>query len=431
MKKTKELKGITLIALVITIVILLILAGISISALTNQGLFEKAKEAKQKYENAQKNESEILETYLAQMNSITFSNVDKTNTNPEEAMPKGAIVVEGNANNGIVIKDSNDNEWTWVEVPKTVVFKTATKADDYDKIKADLIAYASDYREGATEQQRYWTDEWYAMDGETSISASTVNLSDEKKLLKNGCGLSYDEYNTTYQKMLSSIYTNGGFWISRYEIGDSTATEKNETRTRASGTNGTAVSKQNQIPYNYVTCEQAQTLAKGMSADSSKTSSLLFGIQWDLTCKFLETKTNHITDDIKTNSTSWGNYKNNSLTLYRGKYNIDPREASNIWKPFDEDTENYVTNKQTSSDANYMQSLTTGASEGTNKMNIYDFAGNEWEWTLEHATSDTRYPCAYRGGSFFDIGLVNPVANRVHYMTSSSYSNIGFRSTLY
>ena len=51
MKKTK---GITLIALVITIVILLILAGISISALTNQGLFEKAKEAKQKSEDAQK-----------------------------------------------------------------------------------------------------------------------------------------------------------------------------------------------------------------------------------------------------------------------------------------------------------------------------------------------------------------------------------------
>ena len=103
MKKTKELKGITLIALVITIVILLILAGISISALTNQGLFEKAKEAKQKYENAQKNESEILETYLAQISSITFN---------EAAMPKGAIVIKGDENNGIVIKDSNDNEWT-------------------------------------------------------------------------------------------------------------------------------------------------------------------------------------------------------------------------------------------------------------------------------------------------------------------------------
>lgn len=48
MKKTfKNSKGITLVALVITIIILLILAGISISALTNTGIFQKAKEAKQ------------------------------------------------------------------------------------------------------------------------------------------------------------------------------------------------------------------------------------------------------------------------------------------------------------------------------------------------------------------------------------------------
>ena len=53
-KRYKSTKGITLVALVITIIILLILAGISISTLTNTGIFEKAKEAKQKSENAQK-----------------------------------------------------------------------------------------------------------------------------------------------------------------------------------------------------------------------------------------------------------------------------------------------------------------------------------------------------------------------------------------
>lgn len=46
-------KGITLIALIITIIILLILAGISISAITNKGLFQKAKDAEKNYENAQ------------------------------------------------------------------------------------------------------------------------------------------------------------------------------------------------------------------------------------------------------------------------------------------------------------------------------------------------------------------------------------------
>ena len=86
MKKTKEqkeIKGITLISLVISIIILLILATISIQALTNTGILKKASEAKNAMENAEKEESEMLEKYLAQMNAITFINVDKTKTNPE------------------------------------------------------------------------------------------------------------------------------------------------------------------------------------------------------------------------------------------------------------------------------------------------------------------------------------------------------------
>ena len=68
---TKNSKGITLVALVITIIILLILAGISISALTNQGIFGKAQQAKQEAENAQRNEEAILANYFEQMNVIS------------------------------------------------------------------------------------------------------------------------------------------------------------------------------------------------------------------------------------------------------------------------------------------------------------------------------------------------------------------------
>ena len=53
MRKYKNIEAITLVALVITIIILLILAGISISALTNTGIFQKAKDAKQKFEDAE------------------------------------------------------------------------------------------------------------------------------------------------------------------------------------------------------------------------------------------------------------------------------------------------------------------------------------------------------------------------------------------
>ena len=66
--KKKNIKGITLVALVVTIIILLILAGISISALTQTGLFGKAKQAKDKYGNAQKNENETLENFEDNIN---------------------------------------------------------------------------------------------------------------------------------------------------------------------------------------------------------------------------------------------------------------------------------------------------------------------------------------------------------------------------
>ena len=423
-KRSLNERGITLVSLIITIIILLILAGISIQAIKNQGLFAQVQEAKRRTENAQQQEDEMLEKYLSQINNFVFKNVDKTETDPEAAMPYGAYVIEGNADKGIVIRDSNENEWAWVETPKKTVFTTATNTNDYDNIKADLIEYAKDYR------SKFWTDEWYAISDSTLVTENTDGLTETQKQLNNGCGLTYYEYQTAYKKMLSSIYTYGGFWISRYEIGDSTATINNSIRTSNSGTTGIAVSKINQIPYNYVTCAQAQLLANGMSPDVNKTSSLLFGIQWDLTCKFLEEKSDLTKDDIKSDSTSWGNYKNSSLNLTRGKYNIASDSLESIWKNYNIDTENYVVNLKTLSSENYSQLLTTGASEQTNKLNIYDLAGNEWEWTLENTHVET-HPCAHRGGRYNVSGFQSSVASRDYNPTTLKRSDLSFRVTLY
>lgn len=70
LREIKEMreKGITLVALVITIVILLIFAGISISTLTNTGIFQKAKEAKQKSEEAENEQNKILDEYETELN---------------------------------------------------------------------------------------------------------------------------------------------------------------------------------------------------------------------------------------------------------------------------------------------------------------------------------------------------------------------------
>lgn len=326
-------------------------------------------------------------------------------------IPKGCKVSLASTMNtldeGFVIKDSNDNEWVWIVVPENI-FKTARADTDYDNIKADLIAYAKDYRKGSSTQNLDWDDIWY-----------------------DGCGLTQDEYEKNYKKMLSSVFNNYGFWISRYEIGDSTATASNTTRTSSSGASGKAVSQANMIPYNFVTCSESQMLASKMSPDSSKTSSLLFGIQWDLTCKFLEEYTDLTYDDIATDSTSWGNYKNSSIKLYRGKYNINPGSSTSVWTAYTTNTTNYVTSSQTSNNENYMQLLTTGASKNTRKMNIYDFAGNENEWTLEHATAVINYPCANRGGSYKNIGSGFPIAGRNDDATNDRYDILGFRTAIY
>ena len=75
MKKTNGQKGITLVALVITIIILLILATISIQALTNTGLFAKAQEAKEKSQNAEENQEKTLNEYEDELNKYISGNV--------------------------------------------------------------------------------------------------------------------------------------------------------------------------------------------------------------------------------------------------------------------------------------------------------------------------------------------------------------------
>ncbi|MGN1299590.1 MAG: hypothetical protein ACI4UE_06395 [Candidatus Scatovivens sp.] len=67
MRKTKAQKGITLIALIITIVVLLILAAVTIRAMQGDGIISKAEEAKAKTEQAQAEEEQRLLEYEYQI----------------------------------------------------------------------------------------------------------------------------------------------------------------------------------------------------------------------------------------------------------------------------------------------------------------------------------------------------------------------------
>ena len=340
--------------------------------------------------------------------SIVFENINTADTNPKEALPSNIKeIVENDANKGIVIKDNNDNEWVWVEVPKTTVFSelnidtTSTlTAQNYADIANKMITYAGVYRNGSANQNCTWTDEWY-----------------------DGCGLTQQEYINAYQSMLKYVYNYGGFWIGRYEAGiDGSITDLSKARTSSSsriviGTSPKAISQKDAIPYNYITCSEAQKLANEMTPDNNYRTNLLFGIQWDLTCKFLEVKSDLNVEDINSASGVWGNYANKARRITSD--GAKQTKATNIaWKTI-----------MTSKPALTLL-LSTGASDENKMINIYDFAGNEWECTLEKSDSHGEY-FTIRGGGYFNPDNDNPASYRHNVDSIKNDSDISFRPTLY
>ena len=147
------------------------------------------------------------------------------------------------------------------------------------------------------------------------------------------------------QKMLKSIYVNEGFHIGKYEVGIG---EENTYRTdKANPITQTPVIQQNKVVYNYVTISQAQELSERLKEGlnlEDKEISLMFGIQWDLVLKYVETKGENAEDGtlidetaIKSDSTKWGNYSNATFTVtntnakysenYGVNYNSVPAEG--------------------------------------------------------------------------------------------------------
>lgn len=426
-KLYKQKKGITLIALVVTIVVLLILAGVSINlVLNNNGIISKAKDAKNQYAEAQTNDekqlNEVADWISAEVGETTGGGTGSDTKVPEAATAETAPYFpdntftkkEGTIDKGLVIQDSVGNEYVWVVVPKTLYNNTSynsngakkpTSSEDYSNIEYCLQQYTSTYRKGTSYSDTYYAD--------------TAN---------EGWFADKTEYNTAKNKMLKSVYENGGFYVGRYEAGIATTgtNRKSNTDKNADGkytvtdTMPTPITQANAYPYTGVTRTQAQKLAEKVNS-GNKTSSLMFGVQWDLVLAFMAKDTTKITDTsiLTSNSTTIGNYNNNLWTIKneKAKYSSNGNTFTACPNPY---------KKESSSDI----LLTTGADSSFSVQNIYDIAGNVWEWTLENA-SNTNVPCAYRGGSYKSTGSIEPVSGRNRYLTSYSFIDIGFRVSLY
>lgn len=264
-------------------------------------------------------------------------------------------------NKGLVIKnDTTQDEYVWIDVPDNVLANART----LEEIEKALKDYTKDYRE-----EGY--DDIYE-DG--FINLTNGDATANSKLI----------YNNLKNNMLQSIKQNGGFYIGRYEA--------------SKGSDNKAQSQRDKKPWYNITVANAQIAANAVSTNDY-TTSLMFGIQWDLVCKFLEETGSKTIDEISKDSSEWGNYMNSSFEYNNGL------------------------NKE----AETQTRCNTGASKRNLSLNIYDLAGNESEFTLER---NGNY-CVLRGGAYQKNGNEEPMAIRTKGNITDNFADFGFRVTLF
>ena len=438
-------KGITLIALVITIIVMLILVAVTITMAVNGGLFEYAQragtqtnaavEAEQEFANLEANMTvdELIDKYtggsgaggelpaysddlLDNATKVLKTNAKYTDGNNKEAIiPQGfklLLEVEDEIDKGIVIQDATGNEFVWIPV----IYKKAGDENEAEK-KLDSNFLNVFKRSNAD-------DESYSEPYESGYSD------------KNGIEEAKDYYD-----MMKSVQDNYGFYIGRYEAG----TTEERKFDFDNGTD-TLIVKRDAIPYTHVAWGKdrsdyksiikydsnsiwysetgknqgngALLLSKelyGKTEDVGKygvVSTLCYGVQWDAMLRFME-------KDTEANSTGWGNYANNSLKITRASAKY---YSNNQWDSVAE------------TEISCGQLMTTGAHDSFAVKNIYDIAGNCFEWTMEVYYSS----CVMRGGCYSSVGggwspdnNISPASCRGTYMPLQRRTHFIQTRTLY
>ena len=394
--KNKD-RGITLVALVITIIILLILAGITISSLTNTGLFGRAKEAKEKTQAAEANQAKTLNEYedavkqygsasqpttvkkVADNIGSVISTTDNTELEDEYGnkivVPAGFKIVSdsttGNAttvNNGIVIEDvtvdsegkataTAGSQFVWIPVGKIY---TDTAKTDANAKTIELGRYSFDSNGNKSAYSGSYVEE-------DANDESTLTNTENKAIAKN------------ITNFKSSVSTNGGYYIGRYEARTTTArSSKDDVLTQITEKGTDSV-------YNYVTQKQAAEQAQNMYNSNKFTSDLMNSYAWDTATLFLQTC---------------------------GKEKYSRKTSVN----------NSLASKGTNS-SDY-----TGTRDTV--CNVYDMASNIWEWTTE-TSNGSGHPCVDRGGNYVSDYSSHFTSFRDDYGTSVSNGFVGFRPLLF
>ena len=367
----KNTKGITLVALVITIVILLILAGISISALTNQGLFGKTKDAREKSENSQKEERETLNQYEDEINNY-ISGVRKVDDNIGKVLSKiQNIELQDEKGNKIVVPAGFKITSDATTVDKGIVIEdmteTATKGSQFVWVPVGTITKLDGTKTTIT-LGRYDFD--YSTGVESNYSGSYIEEdSNDSSTVKNK-GNVIARNITNFKK---SVEKNGGYYIGRYEA----RTIKKRT-SMSDGLTQITEKESDQI-YNYITQSQAASLSQNMYDNKTFTSDLINSYVWDTTITFIQKCTNQT-------RYSWQNSLNGTL-------------------------------------------LQTGSTKDK-QCNIFEMAGNVFEWTTETAYNSAG-PATARGGDCQDNRTYMCRRDGVSTSNLTEGHRLGFRPIIY
>ena len=406
-KIKKEAKGITLIALVVTIIVLLILAAVAINlTIGNNGIFTRAQNATQKWEEASKNEQDEIDKVSNFLDEYMNGNggnqgggdTEETPSSVADAIEKGDYfdkktqikddldnvvtipkdfkVAEDSATkveDGVVIEDKEGNQFVWIPAKTgagTVVHTTlGDKTMVYKR-----TAYSSNVATGETDETT--NSEKIKYSSSSSYYFTEAMPSDEE----------------------ASVNANGGYYIGRYEAGDKESTDSKTMRTSSSSETNTVTIKKGQAPYTYATYDEQKTLAEGMDSvrGYEGTTKLTSSYAWDTAISFIQIK-----NEDYGNSSEEGNYSDTTF------------EYTDITGA-----------KQTKSSSTLVPTGQT-----TPVCNIYDMGGNCWERTTE-VISGSSNPVSDRGGDSYNSYADRPAGYRF-YNVGDAYGNVAFRVTLY
>ncbi len=456
-------KAVSLVVLVITIIVMIILAGTIILSLRNSGIIDKAQSA---VDQANLKEIQTLaslkwaEAYMVgntTQEQLEQEVLKRLNDENVDLTPYEITVTSKGVK--VTFKGESGETANWViatvdgvPIPKGFVASSATGENTKN---GGLVIYegttpvTDENVEDAkrTRNQYVWVP---VEDFSKFIRQTFDNLDTISNTLGRNCwevvldtatNLPLPTQSTKYvtsttltevQEMYESVKEYKGFYIARYEAGIDT--QRTSETTLVKGSN--VYSMMEKIPYTYISwtkndnvledtngaVEAARSMYPATNTNYGVVSTLTYGVQWDTTLQWwLDTKA----VSSVTTSNSYGNYDNHVIAA--GDLNDGAKYAVSSSGSLG----SYQTTTASSTKAyGTWWALSTGALKAASVNNIYDMAGNMWEWTMEGSSSDGRF---LRGGAYYlGTNQYNPVAYRTHsYPPRSATYVIGFRPTLY